>query len=120
MRFSMIPGLRSTIVGFCLVFMIIGGIVLAVVTAGVSREVTARQSTAVLRSLGDEVSAQLVRFLAERWTEVEGLVRFAQDTSDPAALRSRLETVTRLNDRYVWIGLARPDGRVAAASERLL
>jgi HAMP domain-containing protein len=114
------PSVSTIILALCMVVATISGSILVVATASVSREVTARESTTVLRALGREVAAQLARSLFVQWRELEGLVRFAQDTTDPAELRLRLETIARLNDRYAWIGLARPDGRVMVATDRVL
>jgi hypothetical protein len=55
-----------------------------------------------------------------QWRELEGLVTFAEETRDPDELRLRFETIARLNDRYAWIGMAQPDGRVTVATGRML
>jgi HAMP domain-containing protein len=113
-------GIRSLIVVLCTAVALLAGGILLVTTAGVSREITERESTTVLRTLGQEVASRLARALHTQWRELEGLVRFAEEAQGPDELRIRLETVAQLNSRYAWIGLARPDGRVAVSTGRML
>lgn len=116
----MMFGIRSLVVVLCTAIALLAGGILVVTTASVSRDVTERESTNVLRTLGQEVASRLARSLHTQWRELEGLVRFAEEAQGPDELRMRLETVARLNSRYAWIGLARPDGRVTVATGRML
>lgn len=120
MRSAMTLGIRSLIVVLCTVVALLAGGILLFTTAGISREVTERESTTVLRTLGQEVADRLARALHVQWRELEGLVRFAEEAQNPDELRMRLDTIARLNTRYSWIGVARPDGRVTVATGRLL
>jgi HAMP domain-containing protein len=120
MRFPLTLGIRATVVAMCTAVALLCGVVLAVLSASVSREATERESTTILRALGREAAAQLGRSLYAQWRELEGLVAFAQESPNPAELRLRLETIARMNDRYAWIGMARPDGQVAIATGRIL
>ena len=112
--------IRTAIIAICTAFAVLGGGILVVTTASVSREITARESTAVLQALGKGVALQLARSLYGQWRETEGLVRFAEAAPAAAELRLRLETIAGLNERYAWIGLARPDGRVVTATGGIL
>ena len=112
--------IRTAIIAICTAFALLGGGILVVTTASVSREITARESTAVLQALGKGVALQLARSLYGQWRETEGLVRFAEAAPAAAELRLRLETIAGLNERYAWIGLARPDGRVVTATGGIL
>jgi HAMP domain-containing protein len=120
MRSATTLGIRTVIVVLCTVVALLAGGILLVTTAGISREVTERESTTTLRTLGQEVAARLARALHTQWRETEGLVRFAEEAQSPEELRLRLETIARLNPRYAWIGLARPDGRVMVSTGRML
>ena len=120
MRNPLTLKIRTAIIAICTAFAVLGGGILVVTTASVSREITSRESTAVLQALGKGVAAQLARSLYVQWRETEGLVRFAEAAPAAAELRLRLETIAGLNERYAWIGLARPDGRVVTATGGIL
>ncbi|MBU8537497.1 HAMP domain-containing protein [Falsiroseomonas tokyonensis] len=120
MRLPFTLGIRSGIFVLCALASLICGGILVVTAAGVARTVTDRESTTILRVLGDEVARQLARSLYVQWRELEGLVRFAQSTPDRDTLRLRLDTIAALNERYAWIGVARPDGQVVVATGRNL
>jgi HAMP domain-containing protein len=120
MRFPFVLRIRTLVVLLCGAVALVSGVVLAFVTANVTRDVTERESTVVLRTLGQQAANQFARALYTQWRELEGLVRFAEEMQGPADLRVRLDTVARLNDRYAWVGFVRPDGRVAVASGGLL
>jgi HAMP domain-containing protein len=116
----MVFGIRSLVMLLCTAVALLAGGILLVTTASVARDVTERESTTVLRTLGQEVASRLARSLHTQWRELEGLIRFAEAAQNPEELRLRLETIASLNARYAWIGLARPDGRVTVATSRML
>ncbi|MGG5891139.1 hypothetical protein ACLF3G_29130, partial [Falsiroseomonas sp. HC035] len=108
MRLPVTIGIRTSIFALCAAVALLCGGILIITAAGVARDITARKSTATLHVLGQEVARQLARSLHVQWRELEGLVRFAQTIQDRDALRQRLETIAHLNERYAWIGVARP------------
>jgi HAMP domain-containing protein len=98
----------------------LAGVTLLASVAGIARDATSRESTAALSPLGREVAERVGRELHRYLRETEVLVQFAQASTDMNDLRLRFETTAQLNSSYAWIGFARPDGRVIAATGKSL
>jgi HAMP domain-containing protein len=73
-----------------------------------------------LRATGQQVAVRLGRGLTEQWREHEALARFAAVDGVSGTFALRLDTAKALNARLAWMGVAAPDGRVVAASDRVL
>jgi len=69
-----------------------------------------------LRTAGQQTGALIARALHGPWRQVDGLAAVAQDEGLNGTFRVRLDTAKRLDDRLAWLGVAGPDGRVAAAA----
>ncbi len=113
-------GIRAAVVALCTLVASLSGVILVITSASIARDVTERESAGVLRALGQEVAAQLARGVYVQWRELDGLRQFAEQSPRAEELRQRFDTITRLNDRYAWIGLAQPDGRITVAGGGLL
>ena len=113
-------GLRTLVVIFAIVAALAPVAVLLPTLAAKSQDAVEEQSADLLRATGQQAANLLIRVLYAQWREVDGLARLAQSSGINEGFRQRLETVKSINDRYAWIGVASPDGRVMMASGGLL
>ena len=67
-----------------------------------------------------ELSANLIaRRLHQLWEEVDAFARSA-DLNELPRLRQEIDFITRLDNRYSWLGIADVDGKVLASSNGML
>ena len=112
--------LRKLVMIFALIAAIAPVATLLPVLASGAKGATEEYSGDLLQATGRQTANLLVRVLFAQWREVEGLARLAQASGVNATLRERIETIKAINDRYAWIGVATPDGKVVMASGGLL
>ncbi len=85
-----------------------------------SRTESDQRSADALNTAARQVAVRLSRGLAEQWREHTALSRIATAEGIGGTFALRLDTAKLLNSRLAWIGVAAPDGRVLAASDRVL
>ena len=113
-------GLRALVAIFAVVVALAPAAVLLPTFASKSQDAVEEQSADLLQATGQQTANLLNRVLFAQWREVDGLARLAQSGGFNEGFRQRLETIKSVNDRYAWIGVAAPDGRVMMASGGLL
>ncbi|WP_207538712.1 cache domain-containing protein [Sabulicella rubraurantiaca] len=79
-----------------------------------------RRNIEVLDAAAQQVTGRLSRGLSEQWRELRAMGDYALGELESGVLRLRLDTAKTLNDRLSWMGVVRPDGRVIAATGRML
>nr|WP_245215679.1 cache domain-containing protein [Pararoseomonas baculiformis] len=89
-------------------------------TARLSSAISQRSAQETVGATGRFVAARLSQALHNEWQKHERLADLFRTTGDTADLRMRLDALRALNDQYVWMGMALPNGRVAVASGGLL
>lgn len=89
-------------------------------SAGASTEQLQQRQVATLDSGARQIALRLSRGLAEQWRELNAMLGFGAQDIESGLLRLRLDTAKALNDRLAWMGVARPDGRVLAATGGVL
>jgi HAMP domain-containing protein len=116
-------GLRGFLILFAVLMAIIPAAVMLPAVARLSGSVTEQSAAETVRATAHSVAARLSQALYNEWHKHErlvGLIQSIQGNVDSAVLRSRLDGLRALNEQYVWIGMAGPDGRVQVASGGLL
>lgn len=73
-----------------------------------------------LRIRADFVAGELARGLYAHWREVETAAALFESGLDLDSARVTLDRISRRQEKYAWVGLAAPDGKVLAATKGLL
>lgn len=98
--------------------------VLALLSAGLSRTEMIRRITSDVTLSAKMVATQLDEELSERYADIRQLATMAPLATlwngDPATVRATLDQLRASLPIYAWIGFARPDGRVEAATGGIL
>ena len=117
-----VPRLRlRTLTTVFAVFVALAPIVgLLPMLASKAQDAVDEQAAGLLRATGQQSANLLVRSLRAQWRQVEGLAKLAESGGLSEGFRQRLEAIKSINDRYVWIGVAAPSGRVLMGSSGLL
>jgi len=114
-------GLRAYLTGFFVLATLAPTLATLPFIVGASNAAADKRAVEGLRTAGQQASTLLARALYVPWREVDGLAAMAASDGGPnGAFRIRLDTVKKLNDRLSWLGVAGPDGRVAAAADGAL
>ncbi|TCT04338.1 diguanylate cyclase (GGDEF)-like protein [Aquabacter spiritensis] len=97
---------------------------LSLSSAGLSRQEMIRRITSDMRDTAGTLARQLDTDMFERFTDVRQLAGMAAIAplweGDPAGVRALLDQLQTNLPNYSWIGFARPDGTVAAATRGML
>lgn len=117
-----LPRLRlaGMLVLFCgfAVLLTVGAVV--PLTLKVSRDLTERQSTEVLRGRAHDAGVQLARALYGEWFKLQQLAPLIANGESPDVLRSAFNTIKAVNPDCAWLGFADASGHVVVSSGGVL
>jgi hypothetical protein len=105
---------------FCVCSVLLTAVAIVPLLLRVSRTLTERQSSELVRDEAHDASVLLASELNEEWAKLQYLAPFIVKKEDPATLRIRLDTIKSVNPDCAWIGFADASGRVTAASGGIL
>lgn len=116
------PKLRlSTLVASALLISSLGAFAVAAVTLLATSQSRGEQDAVrMLQHKAQSASTVLSRSLYVQWRELQALATFASAGEPSDLLRIRMQTLKAANDRYVWIGIAEPNGVITVATDGLL
>jgi diguanylate cyclase (GGDEF)-like protein len=117
------PSLRTYLAVFAVVLTVATAAVLSSVTQEAATRQLERQIGESLTQRAQEVAQKLERGMLERRQDIELEVRALAENDlreQPGAIRKRLDTLSKTSASYAWIGFADTEGKVIAASARLL
>ena len=115
--------LRSTLSIFAVLLAITITIGLSIISGEVATDYLEQRIGQQLARRSVELSDKLDRILSERY---EDIINLGQDLpeldllTDATALRERLSKLHAGSEGYAWIGFARHDGNVLAATDGIL
>jgi diguanylate cyclase (GGDEF)-like protein len=95
-----------------------------IVAASIARQQATSRVEASMQTLAANMAERLDTYMAERFRDLNDLAGLAamRDVwvSDPDSIREVLAQMQASLPAYTWIGLARPDGTVVAATQGML
>lgn len=113
-------GLQGLVILFAGLAAIIPAAIIIPAGVRLSTAITERSATETVGATGRAVAARLSQALYNEWHKQERLVGLIQQNVDAATLRIRFDGLRSMNEQYLWIGMATPDGRVLVSSGGLL
>jgi len=112
--------LAATIVAFAFVAAVLPLALAAPGLFSVSRTAVSDRATQGLSAAARQISLRLGSGVADQWSELRAVASWAAADGIGGAFPLRLDTVRAVNSNLAWMGVASPEGRVLAATGRLL
>lgn len=111
--------LRTWLVAVLSVLLLAPGLMSGLIYTSRLQHSAEMQALGILDDRGQLSADQLARRLHRLWRDIERLATTVT-LDDKDTLRAQLELITKVDDRFTWLGVAQADGRVFAASQFLL
>lgn len=111
---------RTMVLAGCILSAIVPAALLVPVFQRSSAGLTEGLIAENLRVRAQFVAAELARGLHAHWREIEATAGLFEEGLDPGQNRQVLDRIAMRQEKYAWVGLAAPDGKVLAATRGLL